>query len=243
LVVLSLLLSALLTACGGEEAPASQSEASSGESAAAEAAPSGGEIIGVYASGRSLANLNPFTSVNDEEVIMLNVYETLTFYGLDGKVQPKLAESWEVSDDGLEWTFKLQEGVKFQGGGELNAEAVKYSLERAQATDLFPHLATITGIEAVDDTTVKFSTSIPVNLPLILTSRFGTYVVSPTTDDKESDWFNSGNSERMVIPPSVTTKSETYPSTGLAEIPEKPSEPPHSNPRINLLKGAALLCI
>jgi peptide/nickel transport system substrate-binding protein len=45
-------------------------------------------------------------------------------------VQPELAESWEPSDDGLSWTFKLREGVTFSDGEPFNAEAVCYNMQR-----------------------------------------------------------------------------------------------------------------
>ncbi|MFN2526632.1 MAG: ABC transporter substrate-binding protein [Actinomycetota bacterium] len=46
------------------------------------------------------------------------------------EVVPGLAQSWEASDDGLEWTFELQEGVTFHDGTEFNAEAVCFNFER-----------------------------------------------------------------------------------------------------------------
>ena len=45
-------------------------------------------------------------------------------------VAPDLAESWEPSADGLSWTFKLKQGVKFSDGTEFNAEAVCYNMDR-----------------------------------------------------------------------------------------------------------------
>ncbi len=137
LLVLSLLLALLLAACGGS-APAPAPEESSEEQAASEESEESGaeseeaaseDVIGVYVTGRSLVNLDPFTSVTDEEVLMLNLYETLTFYdpSANPPVQPKLAESWESNEDGTEWTFTLRQGVKFHDGNEMTAEAVKYS--------------------------------------------------------------------------------------------------------------------
>jgi len=64
--------------------------------------------------------------------IVQNVYETLVYY--DGiatdKFVPQLAESWEVSEDGTVWTFKIREGVKFHEGGDLTASDVAFSFQR-----------------------------------------------------------------------------------------------------------------
>ena len=64
--------------------------------------------------------------------IIQNVYETLVYY--DGiatdKFVGQLAESWEVSEDGTEWTFQLRDGVKFHEGGDLTPSDVVYSFVR-----------------------------------------------------------------------------------------------------------------
>lgn len=65
------------------------------------------------------------------EVVLYNVFETLTKINADGSVSPLLAESWEVSPDLKTYTFKLRRGVKFQNGEPCNAQAVKFSFERA----------------------------------------------------------------------------------------------------------------
>ena len=94
-----------------------------------------------------------------DEVVYANVFEGLTSIGPAGEVEPALAASWEISDDGKVYTFKLHEGVKFHDGSDLTAEDVKFSLDRARAEDstnaqkgLF---AQIDSVEAVDATTVK----------------------------------------------------------------------------------------
>ena len=51
---------------------------------------------------------------------------------------------------------------------------------------------------------------------------------------------SSGNSAKYVLPPKVTTKSDKCPKTGLAEMPEKPSEPPHLRPMLSLESGTGL---
>ncbi|WP_313070882.1 ABC transporter substrate-binding protein [Melaminivora sp.] len=65
------------------------------------------------------------------EVTLYNVYETLTKINSDGSVSPLLAESWEVSPDLKTYTFRLRRGVTFHNGEPFNAEAVKFSFDRA----------------------------------------------------------------------------------------------------------------
>lgn len=67
------------------------------------------------------------------EVVLYNVFETLTKINPDGSVSPLLAESWEVSSDLKTYTFRLRKDVKFQNGEPFNAAAVKFSFERAAA--------------------------------------------------------------------------------------------------------------
>lgn len=66
-------------------------------------------------------------------VMRYGLGECLTKFDEKMNVQPWLAESWNISDDHLTWTFKIREGVKFSNGDELTAEAVKASIERAFA--------------------------------------------------------------------------------------------------------------
>ena len=65
------------------------------------------------------------------EVTLYNVYETLTKIKEDGSVAPLLAESWTATPDLKTYTFKLRKGVSFQNGEPFNAQAVKFSYERA----------------------------------------------------------------------------------------------------------------
>ncbi|CAG0983071.1 partial Glutathione-binding protein GsiB, partial [Anaerolineae bacterium] len=62
--------------------------------------------------------------------------ETLTTIDQNGKLLPQLAKSWDISADGLTYTFKLQEGVKFHDGQTLNAAAVKANLDRLLDPDI-----------------------------------------------------------------------------------------------------------
>ncbi|WP_304349957.1 ABC transporter substrate-binding protein [Comamonas testosteroni] len=67
------------------------------------------------------------------EVVLYNVFETLTKINSDGSVSPLLAESWEVSSDLKTYTFRLRKDVKFHNGEPFNAAAVKFSFDRAAA--------------------------------------------------------------------------------------------------------------
>lgn len=94
-----------------------------------------------------------------DEVVYANLFEGLTRFGPDGEILPALARSWEVSEDGLVYTFHLAGGVAFHDGSAMTAEDVVFSLERARAEDsvnaqkfLFADIETV---EAVDDATVE----------------------------------------------------------------------------------------
>ncbi len=70
-----------------------------------------------------------------DSVLYSNVFEGLTRFMADGSVVPGLAESWEISDDGLTYTFKLRSGVTFHDGTTMDAEDVKFSLDRINAEE------------------------------------------------------------------------------------------------------------
>ena len=59
------------------------------------------------------------------------VLEPLVFFDDQNTLQPLLATSWEVSDDGLTYTFQLRKGVKFHDGTDFNAQAMKYVFDRS----------------------------------------------------------------------------------------------------------------
>jgi len=70
-----------------------------------------------------------------DEVVYANLFEGLTRVDRTGTVQPALAESWTISDDGLVYTFKLRQGVKFHNGTAFDCSIVQFSYDRAVAED------------------------------------------------------------------------------------------------------------
>ena len=91
--------------------------------------------------------------------IVRHIYETLVWFDEDGNVIPWLAESWEVSDDGLEYTFKLREGVFFSDGTEFTADDVVANVNRWIDPDVKvrsrSQLGPVESAEALDKYTVK----------------------------------------------------------------------------------------
>ena len=76
------------------------------------------------------------TTAQANVMVVQNVYERLVWYdGASTQPIPWLATGWEVKDSGQRYVFKLRKGIKFQDGGEFDAEAVKFSFDRAVLLD------------------------------------------------------------------------------------------------------------
>ncbi len=105
------------------------------------------------------------TSQEIARVLYNNVYEGLTTIAQDGTIQPRLAESWTTSEDGLTWTFKVREGVKFHDGTPLTLEDITAAFARAKDPDSgFAHPEYFTNVETVaagEGNTVVFTLSAP----------------------------------------------------------------------------------
>jgi peptide/nickel transport system substrate-binding protein len=93
------------------------------------AQPAGTLVVGLVAEP---VNLDPpqVTDLNSNRVGRRIVETLVTFPEESTQVVPGLAESWTISKDGLQYTFKLRRGITFHDGTPLNAEAVKFSIER-----------------------------------------------------------------------------------------------------------------
>ncbi|MFT4962068.1 MAG: peptide/nickel transport system substrate-binding protein [Paracoccaceae bacterium] len=100
-----------------------------------------------------------------DSVVYSNIFEGLTRFMGDGSIVPGLAENWDISDDGLTYTFKLRDGVTFHDGTTMDAEDVKFSLDRARAEDsvnaqkaLYVGIADVT---VIDPLTVQLTLAEP----------------------------------------------------------------------------------
>lgn len=163
LVVLALMISG----CGGgqtttpaEEAPAPEEEAT----APAEEASADEPVTLTVGIDYIWDTPNPAFGWYNYALRYL-IYDTLVEEMGISNFQPGLAESWEVSDDGLVWTFKIREGVKFHDGTVCDANAVAWSLnwtiENEIETFSF-YLVNFEEVVALDDTTLQVTLSTPV---------------------------------------------------------------------------------
>src|SRR5690606_34451490 len=124
-------------------------------------------VIGLQAEPTTL-DVAQLSDYNSSRTAM-EMYEGLVRFAHGStEIEPGLAESWEVSDDGLVYTFHLRPGVTFHDGTPVNAEAVKFSFERQidpehpyHDTGEFPYaeftLGNIDTIEVIDDMTVRIT--------------------------------------------------------------------------------------
>ncbi len=199
LLLISLLaLSMFLAGCGGKttkETGGKKEPATSGGSA---------KDTLVYGRGGDSTSLDPITTTEGEAFkVTENIFETLLEYGeQDTTLHPGLAKEWKVSDDGLTYTFKLQEGVKFHDGTDFNADAVVFNFDRWMNgnEDKFPYYTMFGGykadeghvikeVKAVDPYTVEFVLKRPQApfLKNLAMSPFG--IASPTAVKKFGDDF------------------------------------------------------
>lgn len=118
-----------------------------------------------------------------DEVVHINVFEGLVRLDERGQIQPLLAESWTVSDDGLTYTFKLHDGVMFHDGTTFDSADVKYSFTRAVAPNsvnaqkgLF---APIKSIETPDPLTVVLTLEKPAGQLLFNLTWGDAVIVAP----------------------------------------------------------------
>lgn len=156
----------------------------------------------VFGRGGDSVSLDPAIVTDGESFkVTENIFETLLEFGpQDTTIQPGLAKKWDISEDGLKYTFYLQEGVKFHDGTDFNAEAVVKNFERWKggAEEQFYYFHSmfkangediIKSIEAKDTYTVEFTLTRPLApfLKNLAMSSFG--IASPSALEKYGDKF------------------------------------------------------
>jgi peptide/nickel transport system substrate-binding protein len=124
------------------------------------------------------------------------LFDTLTTLDANGKAQPRLALSWEPSEDFKMWTFKLRPGVKFHDGTPFNAAAFKANFDRqkdpANKCRCAFYIANVNNVQAPDELTLVYNLNDPsVNFPALVSYASQTNAIhSPTAWKTKGDDYN-----------------------------------------------------
>ena len=215
---ISLMLAAALTAglaltgCGGSKTSDTTDNTAGAENE------STAEVKGVDVdtTGYLVAALNADIQTADVQKtskdyeVLFNIFDRLVDVevGTDGnsKIVPSLAESWDISDDGLEYTFHLRQGVKFHNGNDFTAEDVTYTFHRMLTVEggvntefidqikgadelLAGETDTLEGVEVVDDYTIKVTLKEPFAGFLASISSPGVSIYDSEATEAAGDQF------------------------------------------------------
>lgn len=130
------------------------------------------------------------------QVLLYNVYETLVRLEADGSITGLLADTWDISDDGLTYTFNLHDGVTFHNGDPMTAADVVFSINNVLNNVDHPFnttLAPITGVQAPDDSTVVMTLAqVSANLLFFLTQGQGVVLNESAIDTIENSPVGTG---------------------------------------------------
>lgn len=129
-----LLAVCMLAACGAQQTAAPSDPAAAGTNANKD------RVINVAVSKLIDRFYTPDNFGVTEGIVMQQVYDTLLTQNADGTYGPSLAKDWEVSDDGLTYTFYLRDDVKWQDGEPFTSADVLYTFERYHEAPLFAWL-------------------------------------------------------------------------------------------------------
>jgi peptide/nickel transport system substrate-binding protein len=146
LTLIFMLSALLLAACSAPQPPSEEQE--------------GGRLVRAMTSEPS--QIDPQgTPSSGLSLLLPYLFDTLVVRDIANNIQPLLAKSWNVSEDGKEITFQLKESVTFHDGTDMNADAVVYTFERFKEvgtrSPIYGGVMQIKSIEAVDDLTVRFT--------------------------------------------------------------------------------------
>jgi peptide/nickel transport system substrate-binding protein len=153
-----------------------------------------------YANQGDLKSLDPYTlNETTANAHLGHVYEGITARGKDLKIEPGLAESWEVLDGAKKWIFKLRKGVKFHSGDDFTADDVIFSADRVRATgsNFGTRVPKDAKFRKIDDHTLEVTLDSPN--PIMIAQWDTWYIMSKKWAEK--------NNTAAPTPASATTPS------------------------------------
>ncbi len=177
-------LSLLLFACGGNDGGSEETTGNEGENGSQtgeEASTSSDEEI-VIAVAQNFISMDPQnTGDGNSRTAQHSMFEGLLGFNKESEIVPVLAEDYEVSEDGLEYTFYLREGVVFHDGSAFNAEVVKANIDRMANQD--NGIRTNRNFQFVEETVVDDEYTVRVILEKPYSSMLdkfaSTHMISP----------------------------------------------------------------
>jgi len=170
---------------------------------AAESASPDEELIFRVGVLQDVDNLNPFKGITAAayETWAL-MYDSLTGYAAeDFSPVPRLAESWEQSDDGLTWTYTIRDDAVFHDGEPLTADDVAYTFNRVldgkvEQTNYGSYVAQIESVEATDDTTVVMTLKKPTPImERLAVPILPEHIWSKIDDDEVAEYTNEPDAD------------------------------------------------
>lgn len=165
LVMVMTMILTMLTACGGNSGSESSGGTPSSPTTDISAQEPASKTLSV-ALGDSITTLDPHRAANQPSYQVRNMcFDFLIQTNLENGFSPCLAKDWEFNEEGNEMTLYLEEGVKFHNGEDFTSADVvatfKRVLEDSTLTIANAYWSLLTGVEAIDDYTVKLILSQP----------------------------------------------------------------------------------
>jgi peptide/nickel transport system substrate-binding protein len=148
----------------------------------------------IFAVDGSPPTFDPLGAGSDSRVNTptINMYNALyQFIPGTSEVEPQIAESFEISDDGLAYTFKIRSGVLFHDGSEVTAEDVAYTADRMLALQIGTarSFGALESVDLIDSSTVRFNLSSPFpSLPLALPRLYILNADLVQANEQNGDW-------------------------------------------------------
>lgn len=189
LLLAAIMMMTLLVGCGSKEAPAASGQPA--QSGAVSSGPSRDDVN--LSIGQAWTTCDPHaTTYVQDRLILWQMYEGLMFYNeLTGTIDPALAESYEVSEDGTVYTFKLRDDVYFHNGEKLTASDAAFSIMRATNPDMAISMygTNIADAKAIDETTLEVT--LATSYAPFLANACQIFIISEKEVTEQGDKFGT----------------------------------------------------